>query len=351
MARDLGRLQIHGLIVHDVPQPVRLGDGTLDESPLGLSEIESQLTPRLTNYFCERIVESLGTRSYRVQFDEESNSPLPALVDGCLSPQPADFVATSQAMARHLYRSQDRRSPAGLLAAAQVTVEGLPGLGIIKLEKEGGVRVRGTQVGGKSTFVIELLDDLMLTRHTRVFKVGLFVQAGETVRSIEGSVSDNQQGAMAGNVVAGYFLATFLGCRPREAPEETTKRFFDAAEGFINERVTDPEAKARYHVALLATLSDQTSVVRPTVFARQHLDLPDRNAFVQRLAEVDVPTTEFGKDTARVEARLRRTRLDFASGLVLSGPPDQFDRHVHITGEQGGRTKVEIDDRLTRVRG
>jgi hypothetical protein len=254
-------------------------------------------------------------------------------------------------MARHLYRSQTRRSPAGLLVIVGGTIEDVRCLGILKIEREDGIRVHSVERDGKPTFQIELLDDLMLTKHTRVFKVGMFVQEGDALESIEGQASDTQQGSEAGHAIAGFFLKEFLGCRPREAPEETTKRFFEATEAFINGQVTDQETKARYHVALLASLSDQTREVRPTAFARQYLDLDDRAVYVRSLEEAGVPTNQFPKDTERIERRLRRTRLDFESGLALSGPPDEFDQHVRIETLQDGSARIEIDDRIARVRG
>ena len=391
MALDLGGIRIDAVIIHDVPQPVKIAIEApndaqsgkrssrkrekLDESIVGLSGIESPTNTVQRNYFGERMVQSLGIRNYPVEFDDshavkirgeeaEEGGTAPTsetaidgvgytmseLVCDCLGARTVGLVQASQMMARHLYRSQTRVNPAGLLAVVIGTHNGAPCLGIIKLEREGGIRVHGIERDGKSTFEIEFIGDLMLTKNTRVFKIGLFVQTGDTMESIEGYVSDTQQEIMSGVGVAGFFLR-YLGCKLRAAPDELSKQYFDTAEKFINERVPDPDTKARYHVALLAQMSDQTDVVRADDFARQHLALEDRNAFRTYLTDAEIPTTEFPKDISRIETRLRRMRLDFESGLAILGPPEEFDRHVRIVGEGDGRTRVEIKDRLSKVRG
>ena len=63
-----------------------------------------------------------------------------------------------------------------------------------------------SQLEGKSTFNLEHLRDLMLTQKTKVFTVGLFVQMGNTLESIDGAVSDNQRGYYPTTEVADFFL-------------------------------------------------------------------------------------------------------------------------------------------------
>jgi hypothetical protein len=102
MAIDLGKLQIEKLILHEIPdRPVR-GKA---KQPV-LSEIESTLTPDLRNYFQERIATSLSEAAFEVTFDPASASPVPVLVLALLNEAAGDFVAVSQAIARHLYATR-----------------------------------------------------------------------------------------------------------------------------------------------------------------------------------------------------------------------------------------------------
>jgi hypothetical protein len=61
---------------------------------------------------------------------------------------------------------------------------------VLKLEREQGARVELAVTSGGRTFSVQHLRDLMLTERTKVFKVGLFVQTGADLASIDGAVCD-----------------------------------------------------------------------------------------------------------------------------------------------------------------
>ena len=344
---DFGLLQVNGIIVHNIPpRPVR-GGGT----PPVLSEVESPLNPGLKNYFREKITVALKAAGYDVIFDPASASPVPAFVLDNLGPKTVDFVTMSQRVGQHLYESQTAVNPAGLLCIAQIAIGTAPGLAILKLEREAAIRMQQTRLGGKATFNLEHLRELMLAERTKVFKVGLFVQKGNDLDTIDGGVSDNQRGYHPTTEVADFFLKRFLGCKLREAPEVATKRLFQASEAFIHEDITEPDVKARYEIALLSELSSEDQTFSPKVFAERHLRLPDRQKYLARLEQSDIPPQPFDKDIALVQSHLKRIQLDFESGLALLADPDAFEEHVKITNLDDGRTHVEIEDRMRRVQG
>ncbi len=347
MKVDLGRLQVEKVIVHDVPtRPVRGGG-----QPLVLSEVESPLTQELKNYFREKVIATLNSAGYDVLFDPTSSSPVPSLVLDNLGNPGFDFVSMSRQIATHLYDSQTGVNPAGLLCLAQVSVGSHRGLAILKLEREAGVRLQQTRLGGKATFSLEHLRELMLTEKTKVFKVGLFVQKGATLASIEGDVSDNQRGYHPTTEVADFFLKRFLGCKLREAPEVTTKRLFQATEDFISEEIGEPEIKARYEIALLSELNSESRTFSPVAFAERHLRVQDRQRYIDWLGASDIARQPFDKDTTLIQTHLRRIQLDFESGIVVLGDPEVFDQHVRMSALDDGRTHVEIEDRIRRVQG
>jgi len=343
----LGRLRVDKVIVHDIPPRPVGGGGQL---PV-LSEIESPLTQELRNYFREKIVGTLAAAAFDVIFDPNSPSPVPSLVLDNLGQQTTDFVTMSTYIAHHLYNMQTGVNPPGLLCVAQVKVERRGAIAIIKLEREAGVRLQQDQLQGKSTFRLEHIRDLMLTEKTKVFKVGLFVQTDTTLESIEGAVSDNQRGYYPITEVADFFLRKFLGCNLREAPEVTTKRLFNATEGFIHEEVTEPEMKARYELALLAELGSQARTFDPRVFARRHLRVEDRQKYVDYLGNAAVEPQPFDKDTSLIETHLKRIQLEFQSGIAVLGSPETFQEHVRMTDLDDGRTRLEIEDRVKRLQG
>lgn len=347
MRRDLGRLRIDKIIVHEIPVRPSRGGGS---QPV-LSDRDSDLTQELKNFFRERITESLASAAYDVCFDPTSTSPVPLLVLDNLGARTTSFVDMSKQLASHLHNCQTGVNPAGVLTVVQASIESIPSLAILKLEKEEGVRVRQQQHQDGVTLSIEHIRDLMLTAKTKVFKVGLFVQEGTELETIHGVVSDKQRGLRPTTEVASFFLEKFLGCQLREAPEITTKRFYAATEAFINQSVADPLAKARYQIGLLAALSSEEADVSPRVFANRFMQLGDRQKYIEWLEASGVPVQPFPKNIALLEPQLHRIHLGFASGISLLATPESFDRHVTMMSLEDGRTRVQVDDKLLSVKG
>ncbi len=350
MASDLGTLTVLRVIVHEIPpRPVRPQPSTAS-GPV-LSEIDSPLTPGLKNYFRERIITTLTEGAYSVLFDAGTASPVPGLVLDHLYQQNSAFVALSQQIANHLYKTQTLVNPAGLLIVADVTVASIRSLAILKLEREEGVRVQQSIYENKPTFNIEHLRDLMLTQKTRVFKAGLFVGHAPGPDGVEGVASDTQRGYRPKTEVADFFLKKFLGCTLLDAPDVTTKKFFTAAEGFINEKVTDPFLKARYQIALLAEMNDSRSSVRVKQFAQSHLRVPDRQRFVSHLREQGVAKAVIQKDVSLIAPQLHRLQISFQSGIAVLASPSSFDAHVKMEKLGSGKTRLQIEDTVKEVHG
>ncbi len=345
MTRDFGTLHIERLIVHDIP--VR---SWANASEPTLSETDSVLTTELRNYFREKITKSMAAAACEVIFDTESASPISSIVSSRLVTGEIDFIAASWEVARHLHQTQTGINPAGLLIVVEATIDDKDALVILKLEREDGVRVQQQEIDGKKTFSVEHIRDLMFTGKTKVFKAALFVQDGEGFDSVGISVSDKQNGAKRGSEIADFFLKRFLGCKLREAPDVVTQRFFEAAQTFINEKVTDPENKAKYQIALMATLNNQQDDVRPWHFAEENLAIRDRDEFIHTLDENQVPTQQFPKDVAGLEPILRKLQMSFQSGIVLVASPQAYEDHVKTSELEDGNSHVEITDKLKNVR-
>ena len=349
MRMNLGPLKVLRVIAHEVPSRQQGSTTNL----VVHSQVESQLDPGLRNYFRERILRSITSAGYEVTFVPASPSPVPSLLSDYLLGYNTDFILLSRQIADHLYFSQTAVNSPGLLCLAEVEISAVPGIVILKLDKEAAVQIEQVMLNGSFTYDLQHVQNLILTQRTRVFKAGIFVlPPGSTdLLSIQGVVSDNQRGYAPTTEVADFFLTRFLGCRLVDSPEVTTKKFFNATEEFISSYVPDPELKARYETALLAELNNEDRTVSPMAFAERHLRLEDRQLFRECLTENEVDFRPFDKDSELIKTRLRRVSVDFESGVGVLVPPDAFDEQVAVSNMDDGRTRMEILDRLKKIRG
>lgn len=342
MRLNLGRLKVERVIAHEVPKK----DFDSSEKGLIISEMDSPLSQVNKNFFKERITRSLSTSAFDVVPDFSSTSPLPKLIFETLTETTSDFVKSTQIMARHLYSCQNRVNPQGLLTVVQGAIQNQKVLVILKLEKEEGIRVHQKNIEGHLTFSIEHFSDLLMTDGTKVFKVGIFCAQGNDIDSLVGRLSDKQVGYGADSEVANFFLGRFLGFRLRESPEIATKNFFYATEEFINQVIEDPQAKAQYSIALIASMGNQETSINPKSFAEKNLEKSDRKKFLDHLVEHQVGTYEFNKDINRIKNHIRRVQMEFQSGILLLGSPVALEEQTRITEAKDGKIRVEIEDKL-----
>jgi hypothetical protein len=342
MKLNLGKLRIERIIAHEVPKK----GFDSSENDLVLSEVDSPLSQMNKNFFNERITRSLSNSAFDVVPDFSSTSPLPNLIFETLTENTSDFVKSTQIMARHLYSCQNRVNPQGLLTVVQGTMENQKVLVILKLEKEEGIRVHQENIKGNLTFSIEHFSDLLMTDGTKVFKIGIFFAQGNDINSLAGRLSDKQTGYGTDSEVANFFLGRFLGFKLRESPEIATKNFFYTTEEFINRVIEDPQAKAQYSIALIASMGNQETSINPKTFAEKNLEISDRKKFLDYLVERQVDTYEFNKDINRIKKHIRRVQMEFQSGILLLGSPTALDEQTKITEAQDGKIRVEIEDKL-----
>lgn len=347
MREELETLRITEVVMHQVPKKV---SGEM-EPPLGLSEAASSITSELGNYIRERVIKSLSASAFDVIADEAAIAVVPEAVLAFLSSTSADLVECSLVIARHLYAVQDGANPAGLLCVAAGTVAGRRTLAILKLEMEQAVHLAENRIGGRPTFDLTLLRELVLNNHTRVFKVGLF-QRENGDGPLVGLVSDKQKGSDPRSVMAHFFLSQFLGCKLADTPNVRTRNFYTLTEQFINEQVTDPEQQAKYHMALLTELNGPEETVAPIDFAANHFDLPDKRQFAATMDEYGFPTDEpFPKDVHLVEKRLRKVQVEFTNGVTVIAPLEVMERDVLRETLEDGRLRLEITDSVKQFRG
>jgi hypothetical protein len=341
---NLDSFQLGNIVIHDVP---RTGD---ENQELLLTDAPVALDAELRGYFRRKVVDSLKKRGLEVVADETA-SPVIRNAIAEIARDPTRLVASSQAMAEHLDASQNRRNPAGLLAVGLGETDDGPTVAVLKLEREQGLRLRIQMLEERRVVDLEYLRDLTLTEKTKIFKTSLLRAADpRDAASMYGRVSDDQRGREDGTGVATFFLSTFLGCRLRTNPAKATQDFVRAAEVFFNADVSSPERRARYIVALLAKMDDQTLDIRPADFAEASLEAFDRPRFLEKVAEQGLdPNIAFEKDTSLT--KVRGFKLIFGHGMVLIGGREDLADRVDLPADNSAASRVTVNDTVERLTG
>lgn len=313
-SEDLAKLVVERTIFHDVP---RHRKGQSREPPL-LADAATTLDARRKSILRERLVRVMGT-AYSVQFIEETTSPCQEAVRE-LTGSSADFIALSRSMALYLADLQTGSVSAGLLCLIDISCGSQRGVGILKLEREEGAQLRLSDTAKGKAFEMAVLDSLVLTEGTRLFKAALFLRRGKD--RIDGAVCDGQRTTMGAADLARFWL-TFLGCKPEEDPRVVTQRWYDTTLEFINERVPDPEEKSSFHDHLVSELRSNRTTITPRTFIDDYVPRRLQDDYQKFLVERGVGITRFPKDTSDFAAKLRRRSLSTAHGIHVSVPIDQ----------------------------
>jgi hypothetical protein len=239
-----------------------------------------------------------------------------------------------------------------LIAVVDCSIGESRAIGILKLEKEEGVRLRETTHHGLRTFDVSYIRDLILTRKTKLFKIGFFFPPPDSPSDDpEGRVCDEQRGYLPRTEVAGFFLETFLGCRLVDDPRIATKQFFLAAQDFINEHIEDPVERTEILNHLLSEVTNRRTRINVLDFARASLSAQKRQPFLSYLAEHGVDGQTIAKDITLIEAQTKKMAMEFYNGISVVGSVEAFGESVKVDRARGGDAKVQITGKLKRVKG
>ena len=334
----LNQLHVQGVAIHEVP--IRHG-----ASPLVLTDGECVLDDDMRAYFAERLRNTL-TRAVSVVLDATSPSPVPDVIRGYLQGA-VDLLPASQRLATALYSIQTYVNNPGLLALTRLEVGGELAVGILKLQKETGMRGELVEAGPLRRYNVDLIRNIFFTDDTRVFKAGVFMLDGERV---DGLVSD-QQAAAPSRDVAGFFLSDFLGCRYATSPERATQAFLKVSEDFVNAELSDPLEQTRFEQGLLAELASQHHQVDPHAIATGYLPAGSRQAYLAHLEAEGVGQRPFRKDTLLIRNQIDRIQYKFRGATVLVDPGSVEDGTVTIAAIEDRKTRLTVEDILEGIRG
>ena len=340
MEVDFGRLAINQVIVHAIPRKAKHDD---NPPPLRLSDVVSPLEEAVRAQLQIRLRGDLNSAQEVIE-DPEHASQVPSLIQTYLETPDSDLVSVSRQLAVALRESQNGQNPDGMLLVAECILDNRRTIMIVKLEHQDGVQASFLESNGKKTFDVQQVKDLMYTSKSRVYKIGIFSRAQiDAGNEFSGHVADKQ--SSAGN--AAQFFLRYLGCRTRQDPSETTRQFYERATDWINSEVSHFETRTNYTVALHAELRSQSLEVSPREFVRKHLEVDDRDSFLNHICSDEVPRGGFPKDAERVDKMLSNLQFKFASGASAVIPRTAFDEGTaSVEQTDTGRSRLVIEDEV-----
>jgi len=341
---QLGTLVVKRVIFHDVPNSLKSAPG---KEPT-LSDVETSIDTTRKALLRKKLVEVVGSqRAYPVVFLPAAltrSSVPPSMVALTKNAKAlGDFVEVSRKLALELFDKQIGSVSPGLLCMIDVVMDSRIGIVLMKLERHEGAQLTLQKDGNKQTFAMSVLDDLVLTDGTRLFKTALFLRTGLGDEDFESVVCDNQVSTMTSDSLAKFWM-TFLGCTFADDPRVTTQQFFDASVRFINQQMTDPVQMSDLYDSLQAELKSNKANFTPKSFIDNHIPDEYRAEYRTFLTEQRVPLTSFKKDLHDINNRLRRRIYMTRSGAFVSVPETHVDV-VEVTEE-----KITILDSVSRVK-
>ncbi|HEY6251345.1 MAG TPA: nucleoid-associated protein, partial [Candidatus Angelobacter sp.] len=246
-AQELATMVVRHVIFHDVPKVYKSSTGVTPT----LADVETDIDATRKALLRTKLTQVLGSqKAYPVEFNPKSASPVPEEVrrmtkhfDGKV------FVEASQKLASYLFEQQIGSISPGLLCVIDVAVSGMASTVLMKLEREEGAQLELANKQGKKMFAMSVLDNLVLTEGTRLFKSAMFVRTGKEDNDFRVTACDSQLSVTSSSDLAKFWLR-FLGCMFLVEPRVATQQFFDSAVRFVNDAVTDPVVKSEIYDSL-----------------------------------------------------------------------------------------------------
>ena len=246
-------------------------------------------------------------------------------------------------MAKDLFEKQVSMVSPGLLCVIEVAAGGLAGLVLMKLERHEGAQLTLGSTNGKKTFSMSVIEDLVLTDSTRLFKAAMFLRTGPDDFDFIATACDSQQNVGSSDDLAKFWLK-FLGCTFIAEPRVTTQRFFDASVTFINDFITDGVIKNDMYSSLHSELKSKKTTFSPRAFIEEYVPDEYRKPFREHMETHKVTLASFQKDTSDISNRLRRRSLETKNNVMVSVPED-LSELVTVSDDQ-----IVVHDTVIRVK-
>jgi hypothetical protein len=319
---DLATTVIRHVIFHDVPQRLRGG-----ESKPQLSDIETIVDKGQKNHLATKLTRVLNsTKAYPVQFSVGTASPVPkqARLLTKSGYNSKAFIEGSRELANYLFEQHTAATSPGLLCVIDAACAGNACLILMKLERERGAQLELSGIPGEKTFAMSVLNDLVLTDGTRLFKTAMFVRSGSGDDDFRASACDDQYNVLGADDLAKFWMR-FLGCTFLVEPRVATQRFFEATLNFISNTITEPTVKSDLYDHLQSQMKSKTKTFAPQTFIQEYVPEEYQQPYREHLEENHVPLTAFRKDIEDIESNLKRRAYRTTRGGMISVPADVAD--------------------------
>jgi len=219
---DLARLKILRTIFHDVPNRPRNFEG----KPT-LADLETTVDARREQILRKRVTSVLASKqAYAMRFSAAPITDVPTeirIYSSAVQPS-EEFVQMSRRLAMNLFAQHTGATSAGLLCVMSVTSAAKSGVAVLKLERQEGAEIKFGGEEGKKVFDMDVLENLILTENTRLFKGAMFLRNGGGDDDFDLGACDSQ-----GPEDVARFWLSYLGCELAEEPRVVTRRWYNAS--------------------------------------------------------------------------------------------------------------------------
>jgi hypothetical protein len=338
---QIANLLVLKVVFHDVPVRSRKDEKI---APV-LSEVETEVDGARKALLKKKLVQALSSRSaYPIEFDLAGSATVANQIKEITAKDKgAAFLPCSQVLANELFSKQTGMVSPGLLCVVDARVDSEPCVILMKLERHQGAQLKLKQSAGKKTFSMDVLDDLVFTEGTRLFKAAMFVRRKSGSTEFAALACDSQLGVTASTHMAHFWL-TFLGCKYLVDPRIATQRFFESSLDFVSSIVIDPTVKSDIYASLQSEIKSSKLQFSPKKFIEEYVPSDYQALYRTHLADEGIPLTQFMKDISNIERRLMALRYETKGGTVITVPIAE-SAVVHVD-EQG----ITIKDPLIKVK-
>jgi 37-kD nucleoid-associated bacterial protein len=338
-AADLARLKIKRTIFHDVPNRPKIL-----ETKVILADLETKIDVGKAKILYDRITQVLGSKhAYAMHFSPAPATKVPDEVRAFTSKDRTteEFIAMSRELANCLFAQHTGATSPGLLCVMEVAVGQKRGIAVLKLERQEGAEIKFSGEEGKRVFDFDVLENLILTDKTRLFKSALFVRTAPGDDDFDSHGCDSQ-GPGTSEDVARFWL-TYLGCQLAEEPRVSTRKWFDASLAFANEEIGDPVQMNDFYEHIHSELKSNRKNVSPKQFIEDYVPAPLRVPYKKFLEEHRVSLQAFGKDISEIKTRLRKKAFHTSHGISVTVPEEE-ENLVKVKADQ-----IVVHDNLVSV--
>ena len=319
---DLATTVIRHVIFHDVPQ----NSGDKGPQPQ-LSDVETKVDASQKEHLRTKLTRVLNSsKAYPVQFLSTTASPVPRQVrDLTKSAFSTDkFIAASRELANYLFETHTKATSPGLLCVIDAAVSGSHCIVLMKLERERGAQLELSGEVGHKSFEMSVLNDLVLTDGTRLFKTAMFIRSGDGDDDFRSAACDDQYNVLSADDLAKFWMK-FLGCGFLVEPRVATQRFFESTLSFINTTITEPTIKSDVYDHLQSQMKSKVKTFAPKTFIQEYIPQEYQEPFREHLEQNRVSLNAFKKDVQDIESSLQRRAYRTTKGGMISVPADVAD--------------------------